>query len=79
MADQDKNQTSLRQRINDYLRGPHPQRNISNASLETTDTALLEYQLKRAEAELRQAQARVDQLRLDLQNSGRKRAVSAKA
>jgi hypothetical protein len=60
MALQQKNQGSLFNRVNDYLRG-NPPAYETEESEQATVEAMLD-QLQKAEEELRAAQARVDRL-----------------
>ena len=62
----------LQQRVNDYLRSKNPTGNIFSAAArdaEAADAELNEYLLKRAEEELRTAQARVEAIKQQITKS----------
>ena len=66
MAQNQETGAPLQQRVNDYLRSRNPTKNIFSAAAldaEAAEAELNEYLLKRAEEELRQAQAKVELLK----------------
>ena len=72
MAHNQEVNAPLQQRVNDYLRSKNPTKNIFSAAARDTDAAdadLQEYLLKRAEEELRQAQARVEAIKQKIAKS----------
>lgn len=72
MVESKEENASLRQRVNDFLRSRNATTNrfcVASINTQATDADLTEYHLKRAERELSEIQARVDELRRKLERA----------
>lgn len=79
MAHRPEINASLQERVNDYLRTHSAANNSFVRAAETAHSVegeLNEYLLKRAEEELRKAQARVEELRQKIAGQGRANAAT---
>ena len=72
MVHNEEANASLRQRVNEFLRSRNATNNrfcVASIDTQETDADLTEYLLKRAERELSEIQARVDELKRQLEQA----------